>query len=119
VRDRESGAVIDCHWFESHEEPVTIATWWAEGLFGQPVVEEFGGQADVDAFFRGKKAVPQTLNFIPVITGCPDRCQRAYTKLNIFKKLTFGAVPPETEPLLQALNWAANHRAEHAVRAAP
>jgi hypothetical protein len=38
-------------------------------------------------------------------------------KLNIFKELTFRAVPPDTEELLQALNWAANHRAEHAVRA--
>jgi hypothetical protein len=116
--DPDTGAVIDYHWFESHETPVQIAAEWATSMFLGPVIEEFGGQAAVDAFFRGKKAAAQTLNFVPVITGCIDKGQRAYTKLNIFKKLAVGTGPtlPETQELLQALSHAANHRAEHAVR---
>jgi hypothetical protein len=117
-RDTETGAVVDYHWFESHEEPVRIAGEWAMATFLGPVVGEFGGQAEVDAFFRGKMAVPQTLNFVPVITGCLDQGRRAYTNLNVFKKLALGTGPtlPETQELLESLSHAANHRAEHVVR---
>lgn len=114
-KDDKTGA-LDYRYFGSHKEPWDIATAWTERSFNQPVIDEFGCQKDVDELFKGQKAVPVTLNFVPVITGCMDHGNRAFTKLNIYKKLTFGAAPPETEEFLQALAKAGQIRAEELTR---
>jgi hypothetical protein len=111
LKDEITGT-LDYRYFNSAEEPQEIATSWAKQSFYDPVIDEFGGQKDVDEVFKGKKAVPVTLNFVPVITGCMDHGHRTFAKLNIYKKLTFGTAPPETEAFLRALAKAGQLRAE-------
>jgi hypothetical protein len=85
-RDPETGK-LDYRWFESHDEPLRIATDWFTRTFDPAVIEAYGTRESLVAFLESNRTVPQTLNFIPVVTGCKVRDDRAFTKLNILKVL--------------------------------
>jgi hypothetical protein len=115
-RDPETGN-LDYRWFESHDDPSKIATDWFTRAFDPAVIEAYGDRESLVAFLESNRTVPQTLNFLPVVTGCKVRGDRAFTKLNIFRLLEFVPIEQDTYDLLRALNVAANHQAEHAIRA--
>ncbi len=102
--------------FDDHRDVMRWVTAWVVQEFHERIVAQLGGAARVREEFRGKKAVPQALNFLPVVTQCRNKGTCVITKLNIFDPLKFAEPDAQTQEFFRALNIAANHKAEHIVR---